>query len=65
MMPQLRDVGLEISGQEDLGYVSHGPRTFCNGEERRKLERELLKLVHEGIPKVDRWIDNGERHKGV
>ncbi|OCH86200.1 hypothetical protein OBBRIDRAFT_797422 [Obba rivulosa] len=49
--------------QEDLEYVSHGPRTVSKDEERRKLERELLKLMHERVPEVERKIKDREERK--
>src|SRR5882762_8876385 len=49
--------------QEDLEYVSRGPRTSGKDEERRKLERELLKLMHERVPEVERRIEDRERRK--
>ena len=49
--------------QEDLEYVSRGPRTSGKDEERRKLERELLKLMHERVPEVERKIEDRERRR--
>ncbi|KAL6308638.1 hypothetical protein BKA93DRAFT_822360 [Sparassis latifolia] len=49
--------------QEDLDYVSRGPRTPSKDEERRKLERELLKLMHERLPEVERKIKDREERK--
>jgi len=49
--------------QEDLEYVSRGPRTSSKDEERRKLERELLKLMHERVPEVERKIEDRERRR--
>ncbi|KAF7972256.1 hypothetical protein HWV62_18572 [Athelia sp. TMB] len=49
--------------KEDLEYVSRGPRTSGKDEERRKLERELLKLQHERLPEVERRIEDRERRK--
>jgi actin cytoskeleton-regulatory complex protein PAN1 len=40
--------------QEDLEYVSWGPRMSGKDEESRKLEWELLKLMHERVPEVER-----------
>ncbi|TFK20128.1 hypothetical protein FA15DRAFT_600278 [Coprinopsis marcescibilis] len=40
--------------KEDLDYNQRGPRTSAREEERRKLERELLELLHERIPEVER-----------
>ncbi|KAI9451971.1 hypothetical protein BJY52DRAFT_1295264 [Lactarius psammicola] len=36
--------------QEDLEYVSRGPRSYRSDEERRRLERELLDLMHDRVP---------------
>lgn len=40
--------------KEDIEYVSKGKRTPDKDEERRKLERELLYLMHERLPEVER-----------
>ncbi|KAL5528859.1 hypothetical protein ACEPAG_4833 [Sanghuangporus baumii] len=47
--------------QEDLEYVSRGPRSVAKDEERRKLERDLLHLMHERIPEVQRKQEDRER----
>jgi hypothetical protein len=44
-------------------YVSQGPRSFSKDEERRKLERELLNLLHEDLPEVQRKIEERERRR--
>lgn len=49
--------------QDDLDYVSRGPRSFEKDEDRRKLERELLNLLHERLPEVQRKMDDRERRK--
>ncbi|KAI0933423.1 hypothetical protein AcV5_005570 [Taiwanofungus camphoratus] len=49
--------------KEDLEYVSRGPRTAAKDEERRRHERELLKLMHERIPEVERKIQEREERK--
>jgi hypothetical protein len=49
--------------QEDLEYVSRGPKTSGKDEERRRLERELLKLMHERVPEVERKIEDREKRK--
>jgi actin cytoskeleton-regulatory complex protein PAN1 len=49
--------------QDDLDYVSRGPRSFEKDEDRRKLERELLNLLHERLPEVQRRMDDRERRK--
>ncbi|KAI0294656.1 hypothetical protein B0F90DRAFT_1755296 [Multifurca ochricompacta] len=49
--------------QEDLEYASRGPRSFRADEERRRLERELLELMHERIPAVKQKLaEREERH---
>ncbi|ORX36220.1 hypothetical protein BD324DRAFT_627945 [Kockovaella imperatae] len=40
--------------QEDIDYVSKGRRSADKDEERRKLERELLFLMHEKLPELER-----------
>ncbi|WVN89977.1 uncharacterized protein L203_105207 [Cryptococcus depauperatus CBS 7841] len=40
--------------QEDIEYTSKGRRTAEKDEERRKLERELLFLMHEKLPALER-----------
>ena len=40
--------------KEDLDYISRGPRTAAKDLDRRKLEREMLHLMHERIPEVER-----------
>ncbi|KAJ3005240.1 hypothetical protein NUW54_g4429 [Trametes sanguinea] len=49
--------------QEDLEYVSRGPRTVARDEERRKLERELLELMHEKLPDLERRIKDREERR--
>lgn len=41
---------------DDLQYVSRGPRSIAKDEEKRRLERELLNLMHERIPELERRI---------
>jgi len=40
--------------QEDMEYVSKGRRSGEKDEERRKLEREMLYLMHEKLPELER-----------
>ena len=40
--------------QDDIEYVSKGRRSTEKDEERRKLERELLFLMHEKLPELER-----------
>jgi len=49
--------------QEDLEYVSRGPRTFGKDEERRKLERQLVDLMHKRLPELERKIEDRERRR--
>ncbi|KAF9806131.1 hypothetical protein IEO21_08793 [Rhodonia placenta] len=49
--------------KDDLDYVSRGPRSVAKDEERRRLERELLKLMHERIPEVERKIKDREERR--
>ncbi|RDB19337.1 Actin cytoskeleton-regulatory complex protein pan1 [Hypsizygus marmoreus] len=48
---------------DDLEYVSRGPRTASKDQERRKLERELLELMHERVPEVERKIKARDERK--
>ncbi|KAK2460698.1 hypothetical protein APHAL10511_007168 [Amanita phalloides] len=41
---------------DDLQYVSRGPRSITKDEEKRRLERELLSLMHDRIPELERRI---------
>ncbi len=49
--------------QEDLDYVSSRSRSTARDEERRKLERDLLHLMHERMPEVERKIEERERRR--
>ncbi|ORY26048.1 hypothetical protein BCR39DRAFT_542389 [Naematelia encephala] len=49
--------------QEDIEYVSKGRRTADKDEERRKLERELLFLMHEKLPELERRQEQREDEK--
>ncbi|THH31859.1 hypothetical protein EUX98_g2302 [Antrodiella citrinella] len=49
--------------QEDLEYVSRGPRSTTKDEDRRRLERELLNLMHERVPELERKIADREVRK--
>ncbi|KAG2066386.1 hypothetical protein BDR04DRAFT_1106832 [Suillus decipiens] len=49
--------------QEDLEYVSRGPRSASKDEERRRLERELLQLMHERVPELERKIEDRQARK--
>ncbi|KAI6138321.1 hypothetical protein BKA82DRAFT_4343222 [Pisolithus tinctorius] len=52
--------------QEDVEYVSRGTRATTKDEERR-IERELVKLMHEDVPELERKVEQrearGEREK--
>ncbi|KIK11197.1 hypothetical protein PISMIDRAFT_19734, partial [Pisolithus microcarpus 441] len=49
--------------QEDLEYVSRGPRTTTKDEERRRLERELMRLMHEEVPELERKAEEREARR--
>lgn len=49
--------------QEDLEYVARGPRTSAKDQEKLRLERDLLGLLHERIPEVERKIEERERRR--
>lgn len=49
--------------QEDLEFNSRGTQTSTRTNERRRLERELLSLMHERIPEVERKIKDREERK--
>src|SRR6266511_1404359 len=49
--------------QEDLDYNSRGPPSISKENERRRLERELLSLMHERLPEVERKIKDREERK--
>ena len=48
---------------DDLDYNARPPRTSAKDEERRRLERELLTLMHERIPDVERKIKAREERR--
>ncbi|KAI0044289.1 hypothetical protein FA95DRAFT_1497317 [Auriscalpium vulgare] len=49
--------------QEDLDYISRGPRSSRADEDRRRLERELLQLLHERVPEVERKLKERDERK--
>lgn len=49
--------------QDDLDYVSRGPRSYAKDEERRELERELLRLMHEKLPDLEKRIEENQARK--
>ncbi|KAF4614764.1 hypothetical protein D9613_003419 [Agrocybe pediades] len=49
--------------RDDLDYIERRPRTAAREEERRRLERELLSLMHERIPEVERKIKARDERK--
>lgn len=49
--------------KEDLEYVSKGRRTHEKDEERRKLEREMMYLMHEKLPELERKQKRREDEK--
>lgn len=58
---ELQDLRYRITRlQEDLEYVSKSPRTTAKDEERRRLERELVRLMHEEVPELERKVEERE-----
>ncbi|WVF66967.1 hypothetical protein IAT40_001710 [Kwoniella sp. CBS 6097] len=51
--------------QEDIEYTSKGRRTSEKDEERRKLERELLYLMHEKLPELERKQERRQEEKAM
>ncbi|KAG8968021.1 hypothetical protein FRC03_008886 [Tulasnella sp. 419] len=49
--------------QEDLDRVSRGPRSAVKDEERRRLERELLHLMHDRLPELERRVEQRDQRK--
>jgi hypothetical protein len=49
--------------QDNLEYVSRGPRTSGKKVERRRLDRELLKLLYERVLEVKRMIYDRDARK--
>ena len=49
--------------KDDLDYVSRGPKSVSKDEERRKLERDLMHLLHERIPEVQKRIEEREKRR--
>jgi actin cytoskeleton-regulatory complex protein PAN1 len=49
--------------QEDLEFNSRGTQTATRANERRRPERELLSLMHELIPEVERKTKDREERK--
>ncbi|KIN98721.1 hypothetical protein M404DRAFT_31043, partial [Pisolithus tinctorius Marx 270] len=49
--------------QEDLEYVSRGTRTTTKDEERRRIERELMRLMHEDVPELERKVEEREARR--
>jgi len=61
---EMEDVRYRVKRiQEDLDYVSRGPRSTAKDDERRRLERELLGLMHERLPELERKIKDREERK--
>ncbi|KIN94363.1 hypothetical protein M404DRAFT_1008386 [Pisolithus tinctorius Marx 270] len=48
--------------QEDLKYVSRGTWTTTKDEERR-IEKELMKLMHEDVPELERKVEQREARR--
>ncbi|KAF9228917.1 hypothetical protein BS17DRAFT_772724 [Gyrodon lividus] len=58
---ELEDLRYRITRlQEDLEYVSKGPKTTAKDEEKRRLERELVRLMHEEVPELERKVEERE-----
>ncbi|EKM83232.1 hypothetical protein AGABI1DRAFT_118549 [Agaricus bisporus var. burnettii JB137-S8] len=51
--------------QDDLDYVSRGPKSAAKDQERRKLEREMMNLMHERIPEVERKMKARDEKKAM
>lgn len=49
--------------QQDIEYASKGRRSAEKDEERRKLERELLFLMHEKLPELERRQSQREEER--
>ena len=49
--------------QDDLDYASRGPRSYAKDDEKRKLERELLHLMHEKLPDLEKRIEENQARK--
>lgn len=49
--------------QDDLDFVSSGRPTREKDQERRQLERELLYLMHDRLPEVEKRIQRAESRK--
>ena len=47
----------------DLEFVSRGPRSAAKDREHRELEQELMALMHEKVPKVERKLKAREERK--
>lgn len=61
---EIEDVSRRVRRiNEDLEYVSKGRRTQDKDEEKRKLERELLFLMHEKLPELERRQQRREEEK--
>nr|XP_018264468.1 multidomain RhoGEF [Kwoniella dejecticola CBS 10117]OBR86626.1 multidomain RhoGEF [Kwoniella dejecticola CBS 10117] len=51
--------------QEDIEYTSKGRRTAEKDKERRELERELLYLMHEKLPEIERKQERRAEEKAM
>ena len=61
---EMSDLKWEVQRvQEDLEYASRGPRSLRADEDRRRLERELLELMHERVPAVERKLAEREERR--
>jgi len=62
---ELEDLQYRIKRlQDDIEYISRpGRRSEANDQERRKLERELLRLRHEDLPELEAKISSRDRQR--
>ncbi|KIO00856.1 hypothetical protein M404DRAFT_29251 [Pisolithus tinctorius Marx 270] len=49
--------------RRNLEYVSRGTRTTTKDEERRRIERELMRLMHEDVPELERKVEEREARR--
>lgn len=61
---ELEDLRYKIARlQEDLEYTSKGPKTTARDEERRRLERELVRLMHDEVPELEKKVEAREARR--
>jgi actin cytoskeleton-regulatory complex protein PAN1 len=49
--------------QDDIERVSRGPKSAAKDQERRRLERVLLELMHTKVPELEKKIEERDRRK--